>query len=194
MKKLIKLSALTVLLVAVLSVGVLAWNDGVYTGTAKGHNGPILLEVKVADGKISEVNVLEHVETPYISDAGFMVTDNIIKTQSLAVDTISGATVTSKAVIAAVTEAVLVPDGTYTGVGKGFGGDITVEVTVKDRKITAINVISHSETPYLSDSALNTMPDAMIKAQSPVVDTVTGATGTSKGIISAVNDALKIQK
>lgn len=181
---------LAAVLVAGLSIGALAWNDGTYKGTADGHNGPLTVEVTVEDGKITSIAVVEHSETPGLFELGSGVAEAIISTQSLAVDTVSGATVTSRAVITAVRNAVGFKDGTYTGKGKGFMDDIAVEVVVKGGKIAAINVLSHSETPGISDAAFTSVPEAIIAAQSVDVDTATGATGTSKGIIAAVKDAL----
>lgn len=82
-------------------------------------------------------------------------------------------------------------DGVWEGTGEGFKDDIVVEVTIKDGVITAIEVISHSETEALSDPAFEEVPDAIIVRQSTEgVDTVSGATGTSEGILAAVADAL----
>ena len=57
-------------------------------------------------------------------------------------------------------------------------------------KISKIEVLSHSETAGVCDPAFETIPDAIIKAQSTEVDAAAGATFSSKGIIEAVNDAL----
>lgn len=184
---------LSFVIIALLAIPVLAWNDGVFTGVADGHNGPVTVEVTVEGGQISAIKIVEHSETPYLSDAGFGVTESIIAKQSTMVDAVSGATVTSEAVIAAVVDALLVADGTYTGTADGYNGELTVEIVVLNRQITEIKVVSHSETPYLSDAAFNTIPAQIIETQSTVVDVVSGATGTSKGIISAVNNAIQKQ-
>ncbi|NLM38823.1 MAG: FMN-binding protein [Firmicutes bacterium] len=191
MKKARTISVLTVALVLALSMAAFAWNDGVYVGKANGHNGPITLQVTVEGGKITAIEVLEHKETPFLGDAGFTVIDAIIEAQSTDVDVITGASVTSRAVLAAVKDALGgLTDGTYTGEGRGFKSTISVEVVIEGGKIAAINVLSQDETPVLSDAAFNTIPGAIIEAQSTDVDVVTGATGTSKGIIEAVNNAL----
>ncbi|NMB02127.1 MAG: FMN-binding protein [Firmicutes bacterium] len=190
MKNLKTISILSTALVLMLSMSALAWNDGVYTGQAAGHNGPIVVEVTVQEGLISNIAIIEHSETPYLSDAGFEVTKDIIAQQSLAVDAISGATVTSKAVIAAVENALAISDGIHTGEGQGYKGPIAVEVEVKDGQIISINILSHNETPYLSDAAFEGVPASIIASQSTTVDVVAGATATSKGIMAAVKDAL----
>ena len=79
--------------------------------------------------------------------------------------------------------------GTYTGVAAGIGGDITVAVTFSDSAITAVEIKSHSETPGISDPAIARIPEAIVASQSLGVDTITGCTVTSKGIIEAVADA-----
>lgn len=82
-------------------------------------------------------------------------------------------------------------DGTYEGIGKGREGDITVKVIVENSSITSIEIISNNETPGLYEAARDGIVEEIIKTQSIEVDTVTGATETSKGILAAVKDALK---
>ena len=81
-------------------------------------------------------------------------------------------------------------DNEYIGEGEGFGGTIKVKVTMDGDQISKIEVLSHGETAGVSDPAFETIPDAIIKAQSTEVDTAAGATFSSKGLIEAVNDAL----
>lgn len=81
-------------------------------------------------------------------------------------------------------------DNEYLGIGQGMGGNVYVKVTVDGEKITAIEVVKHAESDGIADPALNTIPQAIIDAQTSEVDTVSGATITSKAIIQAVNDVL----
>ena len=92
---------------------------------------------------------------------------------------------------AQATQAGTYTPGTYTGVGAGKNGDITVEVTFSADKIERITVVSHSETPSLSDAAIANIPTQIVEAQSLGVDAVSGATYTSNGIVEAVADAVK---
>lgn len=85
-------------------------------------------------------------------------------------------------------------DGTYTGVAAGYNGDITVDVTIKDGKIATVAVKSHTETKGISDPALEAIPKAIVEKQSVEVETVSGATFTSKGIIAAVTEAINRSK
>ena len=81
-------------------------------------------------------------------------------------------------------------DGTYQGSGTGFGGTITVQVTVSGGKITAIDIVDASgETTSYFASAKGVI-GKMLAGQTPNVDAVSGATYSSNGIIQAVQDAL----
>lgn len=71
-----------------------------------------------------------------------------------------------------------------------IGGELKVKVTMDGDKIAKIEVLSHGETAGISDPAFNTIPDAIVAANSTQVDAVAGATKTSEALIAAVNDAL----
>ena len=81
-------------------------------------------------------------------------------------------------------------NGTYTGDGQGFGGNIQVQVTLENDTITDIQVVSApgEDSAYLSQG--QGVISTILAAQSTDVDTVSGATFSSTGIINAVNDAL----
>ena len=148
------------------------------------------------------------------------VIDEMLTAQSTDVDVVSGATYSSNGIIGAVKNALFgtesnnataanagnaagsAPsvskvsesgtwkDGTYTGSGKGFGGTISVKVTVKDGKISAIDVTSASgETASYFSKAKGIIPK-MISGQTTNVDGASGATYSSNGIITAVRNAL----
>ena len=91
--------------------------------------------------------------------------------------------------ISAVSEPSSYRDGTYVGTGSGFAGAITVQVTVSDGKISDISVLSASDdSPYL-DNAMSLL-NHIIASNSTNVDTVSGATFSSVGLIEAVRNAL----
>ena len=81
-------------------------------------------------------------------------------------------------------------DGTYTGEAQGYGGTIQVEVTLSGDEITSVNVVSApgEDSAYLSQA--ESVIDSIIGAQSTDVDTVSGATFSSTGILNAVDEAL----
>jgi hypothetical protein len=80
---------------------------------------------------------------------------------------------------------------TTAGVGHGYGGEIKVELSTEAGKITGINVVSNHETSVVYDRALPILTERIIEAQSPVVDSVSGATFTSFGVKAAVAEAMK---
>jgi len=180
--------------------------DGTYQGEGQGFGGKTRVEVEVKGGRLVEVRVVEHHDTAGVSDVAIdRIPKKMVEEQRVDVDTVSGATFSSQGIIEAVTNALQefaapaggggadlgsIPDGTYTGTGMGFGGPLEVEVTVAGGKITAIKILSHNDSPGVSDAAIAKMPEKIIEAQQVEVDVVTGATFTSRGIIDAVTDAL----
>ena len=81
-------------------------------------------------------------------------------------------------------------NGTYEGSGTGYGGTITVQVTLQDDTITDVSVTSApgEDSAYLTQG--ENVISSIISEQSTDVDTVSGATFSSTGILEAVNDAL----
>ncbi len=82
-------------------------------------------------------------------------------------------------------------DGNYEGKAQGAMSEISLSVDVQDGKIAGINILDHDETEGISDPAFDQVPDAIVEKNSTDVDTVSGATGTSEGIMNAVDTALE---
>ena len=82
-------------------------------------------------------------------------------------------------------------DGTYTGEAQGYGGTVAVELTVENGKITDLTITSaeKEDTAYLD--AASAVIDSILEQQSTDVDTVSGATFSSNGILHAAEDALR---
>ncbi|WP_159433397.1 FMN-binding protein [Bacillus tuaregi] len=80
--------------------------------------------------------------------------------------------------------------GTYKEKTEGYKGPIKVSVTVDENTIKEVNIIEHRETEAITDDALEQIPHAIVERQSISVDTVAGATYTSRAIIGAVKEAL----
>ena len=80
---------------------------------------------------------------------------------------------------------------TVEGIGTGYGGEIRVEVEIEGEEIKNITILEHQETEGISDMALEEMPDRITEGQSLSVDTVSGATLTSEGILEGVTNALQ---
>jgi len=89
------------------------FESGKYTGTAPGvHKDDVKVEVTFSSSKIKKIEILEHNETPGLSDAAFdRIPAAIIDGQTLAVDIVSGASYTSQAIINAVSDAVVKAGG-----------------------------------------------------------------------------------
>ena len=82
-------------------------------------------------------------------------------------------------------------EGTYIGEAKGYRGEVKVEVKTSKNKIEKVKVIKNTDTPIISESAAKKVPEQIVKYQSLRVDGVSGATGTSRALTSAVRNALK---
>ena len=194
--------------------------DGTYTGSAQGFGGYITVSVTIAEGKITDISIVSAPgETPSYLASARSVISAMLSAQSPNVDAVSGATYSSTGIINAVKSAlsqaakgtepsespspsptpVPVPDdapnygylgGTYTGTGEGYGGEITVSVTVSGGQITAIEIVSApDETPAYLGQALGVI-ERILARQVPGVDAVAGATFSSEGIMEAVENAL----
>ena len=170
------------------------------------------------NGSITEVEILDasHETRQFLRRAKRLLTA-VVEAQSWEVDAVSEATYTSRGILGAVQNALtgevvnnpLPPqpepaaplvveeftapstylDGIYTAEAMGFEGEITVQVTVAEDKITDITLLSaEDEEEYLSQ-AKQVIP-AILEGQSPNVDAVSGATYSSTGILNAVKLAL----
>ena len=192
--------------------GSAKYKAGTYTGTAAGRNGDVEVTVKLSSSKITSVAVTKHEETPGISDAAIKdIPAAIVKSQSTDVDAISGATITSDAIIKA-TKAALASAGatetggakaarknvslkykagTYSGTAQGMNGALVLDVTFSDKAITDIKVNSSKETPHVGDPVYSIMFKDAIEANGSGVDVVSGATFTSLAVRNALNDAAK---
>ena len=196
----------------------LPYADGVYVGSSRGYGGAVRVQVTMENGSITEVGILDasHETKQFLRRAKRLLT-TVVEAQSWEVDAVSEATYTSRGILGAVQNALtgevvnnpLPPqpepaaplvveeftapstylDGIYTAEAMGFEGEITVQVTVAEDKITDITLLSaEDEEEYLSQ-AKQVIP-AILEGQSPNVDAVSGATYSSTGILNAVKLAL----
>ena len=196
--------------------------DGVYKGTGTGYAGDITVAVQIKDKQIVAIDILSSSDDAAFFKRAQAVIDKIIEGQTLDVDTVSGATYSSRGIISAVKNAMTgekdsgttgqsqsssgaaagsstsVPavedpsaykDGTYYGTGTGFGGTLKVKVEISGGKITSIQIMENQDgSEYISKASA--LINTIIQNQSTNVDTVSGATYSSVGIIQAVRDAL----
>ncbi|MFP4201002.1 MAG: FMN-binding protein, partial [Clostridia bacterium] len=89
-----------------VDVDLSAVADGVHTGKAEGYGGELTVEVEVSGGELVRVEVLENDETPDVAGPAIdEVPAEMVETGEVDVDVVSGATVTSEAIIRAVVDA-----------------------------------------------------------------------------------------
>lgn len=196
--------------------------DGVYKGTGTGYAGDITVAVQIKDKQIVAIDILSSSDDAAFFKRAQAVIDKIIKGQTLDVDTVSGATYSSRGIISAVKNALTgekdsgttgqsqsgsgaaagsstsvqavedpsaYKDGTYYGTGTGFGGTLKVKVEISGGKITSIQIMENQDgSEYISKASA--LINTIIQNQSTNVDTVSGATYSSVGIIQAVRNAL----
>ena len=215
MKKLLCLVLSLVLLVGAASAFAEAlpvetlFTPGTYTVEKQGFGGPVQVAVTVSDNEILEVSITGDAETPALGGVAVSsMGEAIVSAQTPHVDGVSGATVTSTAIIDAVTEALeaagadiavldqnagklLFTPGIYNAEAQGFGGPVHVVIAVTQDRILSVDITGDAETPALGGVAVASMGEAIMKARTPNVDGVSGATVTSTAIISAATEALE---
>lgn len=96
---------------------------------------------------------------------------------------------TAAATTAADATAASAANGIFTGVGSGYGGEVKVDVTFENGKITDFEIVSGNETSLIQKRAMPILKDRVLEAQTPVVDSVSGATFTSFAVKKAIADA-----
>ncbi|MBQ9045684.1 MAG: S-layer homology domain-containing protein [Oscillospiraceae bacterium] len=117
-----RLSALlaVLLLVTLLPMGSLAatgYTDGVYQGTGVGRNGAITLSVTIENGVIAAIDVVSQSETPRYWNEAVTLLQTIIDANSAEVDCVSGATLSSDGIKAAVNDALAKASSVIPGSG-----------------------------------------------------------------------------
>jgi fumarate reductase flavoprotein subunit len=161
-----------------------SYKAGTYTATVKGHNGELKVEVELSDTSIVSVKVLEHAETAGIGDAAIeRIAAVITEDQTLAVDTVAGATVTSKAVLAAVEDCIKQAGGDVEGLKVKKDSDKTSD---KETKLTTDIVIVGAGGTGLTAaaSAFENGADVIVLEKLAITG---GSTALSGGGISATD-------
>ncbi len=106
MKKMLYFMLAVILICGCKQEAPLTFQAGTYEVTAQGHNGDIRLSVTFSDSCITDIQVLEQHETPHIGDIVFdELIPQIIKANGTGIDAMTGATVTSRALMKGVAEA-----------------------------------------------------------------------------------------
>lgn len=200
--------------------GSFPYADGIYYGTADGYRGEVTVAVVLQNHTIQNILITQTSDDETFFNRAKAVADQVIKTQSTDVDLVSGATFSSRgiknAILNALEEAhrissgesggngnspddgeIQIPEGKfpykegiYYGIGEGYLGEIKAAVVIQKDMLKAILILENEDDEAFFSRALK-VTDAMIENQSTEVDTVTGATYSSRGILEAVENALK---
>lgn len=182
------------------------YTPGSYTGTAQGFGGAVSVEITTDAEKITAVKVSGDAETPSVGGAHLAeLGEAIMKAQSAEIDAVSGATVTSDAVkeaaAAAIAQAkgesapakeagpVSFTAGSYTGTAQGYNGPVSLKVSFSDSAVTGIEIESERETNHIGTPAYDILFADAIAANGSGIDSVSGATFTSRAVKEALNDA-----
>ena len=225
------------------------FRDGTYSGSGEGYRGTVTVSVKVEQGAITGLTI-ENAEDDqtYLDRAKSGIFSEILEKQSAEeIDTVSGATYSSKGLIEAAQNALKeadqektdepdentasisaagdensknetqentasestdtteekqafldagrfhdLKDGIYTGTADAFRGDVEVQVTVENQKVTDISILSYCDTEEYFFRAAPYVIEQMKEEQSLNIDALSGATYSSNGIIHATANALEI--
>ena len=199
---------------------VLPYADGVYTGSSRGFGGTVQVQVTMEGGHITDVQVLSaaHETSAFLRRAKRLL-NTVLDAQTWEVDAVSEATYTSRGILGAIKNALtgevvnnpLPPqttpaappveeefttpsayrDGVYTASAEGFGGPITLQVTIADGVLADITVVSHDgETTSYFYKGRQVIATILETGTPEGVDAVSGATYSSTGILNAVKQAL----
>lgn len=198
----------------------LPYVDGVYTGSSRGYGGTVQVQVTMEAGRITDLQILSaKQETASFLRRARRLLDTVLQEQTWEVDAVSEATYTSRGILGAVRNALtgevvhnpLPPqpepaqplveevfetpsayrDGVYTATADGFGGPITLQVTIAGDVITDITILSHDGETSSYFARARKVVSAILETGTPAgVDAVSGATYSSTGILNAVKQAL----
>ena len=196
---------------AVVLDGAFDLADGTYEGSANGFSGKIKVSVVIKNQTIRSINILSNSDDEaFFNRAKEGVTASILAKQSTDVDTVSGATYSSRGIINAVKDALsssdgeeqtvvakgdfALNDGYYEGTGNGFAGPVKLFIEIKDMSIIGIYIVKTSDDAGFFNRAKEGVTASILEKQSTDVDTVSGATYSSRGIIEAVSNAMEAAK
>ena len=177
------------------------------TAAAQGFGGEVSVTLTTENGTLADVVIQGDKETEAVGGQAILTLQKAMKeSQSIDVEAVSGATLTSEAVLSAARQAwntlngvetakpdVKMKAGTYTASAPGFRSawDIEVSVTVDETQLLAVQVNPDSaDTVGIFQSAANLLPQRMVEHQSVAVEAICGATVSSNAIKSAAKKAI----
>lgn len=195
---------------------------GTYSASSKGIESDVVVTATFDETRLTDLDIDVSGETPGIgADIGARMKQAFLEAQSPDVDGVSGASVTSEALISAmkdvfaqaengeqaeadniVLDEELSPGeaadkinkylpGTYTASAPGIESDVKVEATFNETMLTDLRVDVSGETPGIGAEIGDLMTKAFLEAQSPDVDGVSGASVTSGALKEAMAEVFK---
>lgn len=185
-------------------------SDGVYSASVLGFGGDVEVTVTISGGKVESIEISGPNETPDRGGAAIeRYKESLVGIESTEnVDIVSGATVTSNAVLRATEDcfaqagliardgSLSMKPGIYVGEGMGFDWvePVRVKIEVDETSLLSIEVIEkglNREEPLILKAAEDLLIPRIVESQSLDVEAITGATSVSNGIKAATEDALK---
>ncbi|MGI6215255.1 MAG: FAD-dependent oxidoreductase [Christensenellales bacterium] len=204
-------------LLSLTQVRAEAYKPGTYEATEQGFGGDVTVKVTLTEDRIESIEVEEN-ETGGIGDEAIsQLIEQIISGQTLNLDGVAGATLSSNAFLTALEEALKsaganietlktkeaetaqgeentdlqFKEGEYFGEANGTGGPVKVKVTLSSNKIESIEVVDDNESAGIGEQVFEILPNQIVASQSLGVDSISGATITSAALKAAVANALK---
>lgn len=190
------------------------FEPGTYSVSVPGHNGDIPVEVTFTQNRIETIDIDQASETKGIADNVFeKVPQQIIAGQTLNIDAVAGASVTTDAVVDGVADAanqaggnadalrkrpkykeevrenIAFEAGTYKVQATGHNAEFPVEVTFSNDRIESIKTARAKESKGIADAVFDSLPQQIVDGQTLNVDTISGATVSSNALLNGVAKA-----
>ncbi len=198
-KKFSKTMAIVYLVIAISLVIGIVVVSGNTSGNANmitvdGYMGPLTLEVSITDGLITSAKVATSTAGEFIEQSAEPIFSKAIASGNAnGIDVVAGATATSKALISALQQAYIAANTDETsiiGYGEGYKGPLSVIITTEGEKLTSAELLTISDSDFSLPTAQAILEQAVEMGNVDNLDVISGATGTSTGIITALQDAM----
>ena len=167
--------------------------------SAIGSNGPIMLSFETTDGKsIQDIQIVNE-QVEFNISKKVEETDSVsaasVKAEEEEVEEVDSISSPSKSVIEADLSTFETGENEYLGQGDGMNGSLVVRITTADgTKIDDVTVLEHHETEGIGTLAIDALPKQIVKKQSLELDSISGASVTSRAILDGTKEALEKAK
>jgi len=215
-----KLKRIITIIIFISNLSVAQFIPGTYNGSADSRDfnelqGNVNIRIHLTDTRIDTVKIIKFdhdiyhkIYGPLAIKAKKTIPREVITKQSVTVDGITGATVSSNSILLGIARAVekgmkgKFIDGTFTGTAIGrkdahHSGNIKIRIIIRDSRISSIEIdsldqaTSHIRWGYYVERAIKKIPESVINSQSLEIDAISQATNTSNAILLAIARALE---